>query len=106
MATPDLQLSLVAGAIAAVITKQETQCEGRFVGVDADVVDEQFCGEFCGGVGGLGPVAACGEVEQEEDSSRAGHLWVFPAMQIRSSVSCLFAVRMGADATSARRTHP
>jgi hypothetical protein len=33
------------------------------VGVDADVVDKEFCGEFCGGVGGFGPVAAYGEVE-------------------------------------------
>ena len=50
-----------------VVATQTTPCGGRLVGVDANVVDEHFCGELCGGVGSFGPVAANGEVEQEEE---------------------------------------
>jgi len=46
----------------------------RSVGIDADVVDEHFCGEFGGGVGGFGPIATDDEVEQEVDAVAIGNL--------------------------------
>jgi hypothetical protein len=46
-----------------VVPAQKARCD-RLIAVDADVIDQEFGGKFCGGVGSFGPVAAYGEIEQ------------------------------------------